>query len=67
VVSDGRDPSRDQGGGGDRLDPADVLAMAERALAHAERAGATEAEALVTADDARLTRFANSEIHQNVA
>ena len=41
--------------------------MAERALAHAEAAGATEAEALVTADDARLTRFANSEIHQNVA
>jgi PmbA protein len=67
VVSDGRDPSRDQGGDGDRLDPAEVLAMAERALAHAEAAGATEAEALVTADDARLTRFANSEIHQNVA
>jgi PmbA protein len=67
VVSDGRDPSRDQGRDGDRLDPADVLAMAVRALAHAEAAGATEAEALVTADDARLTRFANSEIHQNVA
>ena len=48
-------------------DPASVLAVAERALAYAERAGATEAEALVTADDARLTRFANSEIHQNVA
>lgn len=45
----------------------DVLALAERALAFAEAAGATEAEALVTADDARLTRFANSEIHQNVA
>ena len=30
-------------------------------------AGATEAEALVSADDAALTRFANSEIHQNVA
>jgi predicted Zn-dependent protease len=54
VVSDGRDP-------------ASILALAEQALAYAERAGATEAEALVTADDARLTRFANSEIHQNVA
>jgi predicted Zn-dependent protease len=54
VVTDGRDP-------------ADILALAERALAYAEEAGATEAEALVSADDARLTRFANSEIHQNVA
>jgi PmbA protein len=54
VVSEGRDPD-------------DILALAERALAYAERAGATEAEALVVADDARLTRFANSEIHQNVA
>lgn len=48
-------------------DPADVLRLAERALAFAEKAGATETEALVTADEARLTRFANSEIHQNVA
>ena len=31
------------------------------------RAGATEAEALVIAEDAALTRFANSQIHQNVA
>ena len=31
------------------------------------RDGATEAEALVMADDAALTRFANSQIHQNVA
>jgi PmbA protein len=54
VVNDGRDPGS-------------ILAIAEQALAYAERAGATEAEALVTADDARLTRFANSEIHQNVA
>lgn len=54
MVSDGRDP-------------ASILALAERALAYAEQAGATEAEALVVADDARLTRFANSEIHQNVA
>jgi predicted Zn-dependent protease len=51
----------------DGRDPRDVLALAERALAYAEAAGATEAEALVSADDARLTRFANSEIHQNVA
>lgn len=48
-------------------EPDEILALAERALAYAERAGATEAEALVIADDARLTRFANSEIHQNVA
>jgi predicted Zn-dependent protease len=54
VVSQGREPD-------------EILALAERALAYAERAGATEAEALVIADDARLTRFANSEIHQNVA
>ena len=46
---------------------ADWLAIAERAVALATAAGATEAEALVTAADARLTRFANSEIHQNVA
>jgi PmbA protein len=46
---------------------ADALALAERALALATKAGATEAEALVMAEDAQLTRFANSEIHQNVA
>ncbi len=54
MVSDGRDP-------------ASSLALAERALGYAEQAGATEVEALVAVDDARLTRFANSEIHQNVA
>ena len=54
MVSDGRDP-------------ASILALAEQALGYAERAGATEVEALVVVDDARLTRFANSEIHQNVA
>jgi predicted Zn-dependent protease len=54
VVSDGRDPAA-------------VLELAERALAYAAEAGATEAETLVAAEDARLTRFANSEIHQNVA
>ncbi|HET9519610.1 MAG TPA: TldD/PmbA family protein [Candidatus Limnocylindrales bacterium] len=48
-------------------DAAAVLAAAQRAVAQAVAAGATEAEALVSADEARLTRFANSEIHQNVA
>jgi PmbA protein len=43
------------------------LAVAERAVGLATAAGATEVEALVTAEDAQLTRFANSEIHQNVA
>lgn len=45
----------------------DALALAERALAHAMREGAGEAEALVMAEDAALTRFANSQIHQNVS
>ena len=45
----------------------DALALAEAALAHAMREGVTEAEALVMAEDSALTRFANSEIHQNVA
>ena len=49
----------------DRAD--DALALAEAALAHALGDGVTEAEALVMADDSALTRFANSEIHQNVA
>ena len=47
-----------------RLDPLDV---AERVVGLAEAAGADEVEAVVSADEARLTRFANSEIHQNVA
>src|SRR5262245_49503337 len=46
---------------------ADALELAEAALAHAMRDGVTEAEALVMAEDSALTRFANSEIHQNVA
>lgn len=54
-------------GRSDGRDPAEVLALADRVVAYAEAAGASEAEALVSADDARLTRFANSEIHQNVA
>lgn len=50
-----------------RRDPGEALRLAELAVAMAERAGASEAEALVVASDAALTRFANSEIHQNVA
>ena len=45
----------------------DALALAEAALEQALRDGVTEAEALVMAEDSALTRFANSEIHQNVA
>ncbi len=45
----------------------DALALAEAALTEAMRDGVTEAEALVMAEDSALTRFANSEIHQNVA
>jgi PmbA protein len=43
------------------------LAAGVRAVALAEAAGADEVEAVVSTDEARLTRFANSEIHQNVA
>jgi PmbA protein len=46
---------------------ADALALAQAALAEAMRDDVTEAEALVMAEDSALTRFANSEIHQNVA
>ena len=42
------------------------LALAQDVLDRAMAAGATEAEVLVMGDDAALTRFANSEIHQNV-
>jgi PmbA protein len=45
----------------------DPLVSAEHAVALAKAAGADEVEAVVSADEARLTRFANSEIHQNVA
>ncbi len=48
-------------------DPESALALAEDVLARALRVGATEAEVLVSAGDSALTRFANSEIHQNVA
>ena len=46
---------------------AEWLPLAEKVLAHAKAEGASEAEVLVSGDDAQLTRFANSEIHQNVA
>ncbi len=45
----------------------DALALAEAAVAAALHDDVTEVEALVMADDSALTRFANSEIHQNVA
>lgn len=48
-------------------DPAEALRLAEHVVALAQRAGASEAEALVAAGESALTRFANSEIHQNVA
>jgi predicted Zn-dependent protease len=44
-----------------------LLALGDDVVARALAAGATEAEVLLTADDSALTRFANSEIHQNVA
>jgi PmbA protein len=47
-------------------DPAEALRLAERVVGLAESAGASEAEALVVASESALTRFANSEIHQNV-
>jgi predicted Zn-dependent protease len=48
-------------------DPAEALRLAERVVGLAEAAGASEAEVLVVAGESALTRFANSEIHQNVA
>ena len=47
--------------------PEAALRLAEDIVRQAEAAGAGEAEALVVAGDSALTRFANSEIHQNVA
>ena len=46
---------------------AEGVALAEEVLRLAGAAGATDAEALVLANDSSLTRFANNEIHQNVA
>jgi PmbA protein len=48
-------------------DPDDALRLAERVIEAAQAAGADEAEALVVGSESALTRFANSEIHQNVA
>jgi PmbA protein len=48
-------------------EPESALALAEDVLGRALHVGATEAEVLVVAGDSSLTRFANSEIHQNVA
>jgi predicted Zn-dependent protease len=45
----------------------DALVLAEAALAEALREGVSEAEVVVMAEESALTRFANSEIHQNVA
>jgi PmbA protein len=42
-------------------------AAARTVLAYAAAAGATQAEVLFSEGDSALTRFANSEIHQNVA
>jgi PmbA protein len=47
-------------------EPDSALPLAEEVLGRALRIGATEAEVLVMAGDSALTRFANSEIHQNV-
>ncbi len=49
------------------MEPGAALELAESALRLAEAEGASEAEVLVAAADEALTRFANSEIHQNVA
>ena len=56
--------SSEHGIGGD---PEEALRLAEKVIHAAEQAGAGEAEALVAAGESALTRFANSEIHQNVA
>ena len=50
-----------------REEDAVSLELADRALGFALAAGASEAEAVVMREDGALTRFANSEIHQNVA
>ena len=50
-----------------REEDAAALELADRAVAMARDSGAGEAEALVMREDGALTRFANSEIHQNVA
>ena len=60
--------SRTAGPGTTGTQPAaDALKLAEDVVGRALHAGASEAEALVLGEDSALTRFANSEIHQNVA
>jgi len=60
--------SRTAGPGAIDTQPAeDALKLAEDVVARALKAGASEAEALVMGEESALTRFANSEIHQNVA
>jgi predicted Zn-dependent protease len=65
VVS--RDAGTSTGGATDTKPAEDALKLAEEVVGRALKAGATEAEALVMGEDSALTRFANSEIHQNVA
>ncbi len=43
------------------------LDLGEQVLGLAEWEGATQAEVLIQGSDSQLTRFANSEVHQNVA
>ena len=52
---------------GAAADPEAALRIAEEVVRLAEGAGVTEAEALVISGESALTRFANSEVHQNVA
>lgn len=52
---------------GSAADPGAALRLAEDVLAKAQGVGAGEAEVFVVASNSALTRFANSEIHQNVA
>ncbi len=59
------------GAAGDRthgtFPPEEGLSLAEAVLRLAEAEGATEAEVMLAGGEEALTRFANSEIHQNVA
>jgi predicted Zn-dependent protease len=55
------------GADGTGRDPQAALRLAEELVRQAEAAGAGEAEAMIVTGDSALTRFANSEIHQNVA
>ena len=52
---------------GAAADPESALRIAEEVVRLAKQAGVTEAEALVVSGESALTRFANSEVHQNVA